>query len=280
MLKLLRANFTRLIKSATFWIFFSAYVLYSILTPIITRFFPYDPTFDSSAKILSLGYGMIGLPIPAAVVAFICSVIFGAEFQSGTLKNKIILSYRKSQIYAANLLTTSIISVALIIVYQLFFCVITLPLFGKITVPAKNVYLLMLEGTLMILAYSSIFTFITMTSKNQIAALILSLALIIASYFLVILVFDAVLRIPHYIYVDAELFGIPYRKKVPNPELPGKATLDFCRFMLDFLPTGQDLQLTLEREFTFRWQTVLYDIGWICATGGAGMLIFNKTNLK
>ncbi|MDE7348811.1 MAG: ABC transporter permease [Clostridia bacterium] len=278
MIKLLRANFTRLVKSATFWIFFSAYILYSILTPIIIRFFPHDPVFKSSMEILTLGYGIIGLPIPAAIVAVICSVIFGADFQNGTLKNKIIISYRKSQIYAANLLTTSIISIALIIVYQLFFCVITIPLFGKITDPTKNVYLLMLEGALMILAYSSIFTFITMTSKNQIAALLISLSLIIASYFLAILVFDAILHIPHYIYVDAEIFGIPYRKAVPNPELPRKATLDFCKFMLDFLPTGQDLQITL--NYVFRWQPMLYNLGWICATSGAGMLIFNKTNLK
>ncbi|MDE6474735.1 MAG: ABC transporter permease [Clostridia bacterium] len=278
MIKLLRANFTRLVKSATFWIFFSAYILYSILTPIIIRFVPYTPISESSAEILAFGYGLIGLPIPAATVAVICSVIFGADFQNGTLKNKIIISYRKSQIYAANLLTTSIISIALIIVYQLFFCILTLPLFGKITVPAKNIYLLISEGALMVLAYSSIFTFITMTSKNQIAALLISLSLIIVSYFLAIFVFDAVLSIPPYIYVDAELFGIPYYKKVPNPELPGKSTLDFCKFMLDFLPTGQDLQITL--NYDFRWQPMLYNLGWICATNGAGMLIFNKTNLK
>ena len=275
MIKLLRSNFTRLIKSATFWIFFSLYVLYAILTPVICHSTEYNAT---SMEQLSLGYGMIGLPILSAVVAFISTLILGSDFTSGTLRSKIAMGHSRNKIYVANLLTTSVISIALLAVYLILFCAISLPLFGKITAPKKNVFLLLLIGTLMILAYSSIFTFVTMTSKNQIAALIISLCLMIASYFIVLFVFDAALSIPPFIYEDAEIFGMHYYKKGRNPKLPSDATLGFCQFMLDFLPTGQCLQLTPGYEC--HWQSALYSLFWIVSSGGLGMLIFNKSDIK
>lgn len=278
MIRLLRENIARVLKSATFWIFFGAYVLYSILTPIIIRFFPYDPIYHSSMQLLTLCYGVIGIPVPAACVAFICTVVFGSDFLNGTLKNKIIVGHKKSQIYAANLLTTSLIAIALQIVYLLFFCVITLPLFGKITAPAKNVILLLTDGTLMILAYSSIFTFITMTSKNALVAMLVSLALIIASYFVTLFVSDAIMNIPTYIEVDAEFWGIPYKKQVPNPDYPSKIEWGLYNFMMDFLPTGQNVRINYLNEY--RWQPTLYSLGWIGATSCVGILIFNKSNIK
>ena len=278
MLRLLRENITRILKSATFWIFFSAYTLYSILMPIIVRFFPYDPIYHSSMELLAVGYGVIGLPIPAACVAMICSVNFGLDFYNGTLKNKIVLGYKKSQIYVANLLTTMLIAIALNIVYLFFFCSLTLPLFGKVNAPASDIVKLLLVELMMLLAYSSIFTFITMTSKNAIVAMLVSLALIIASYFVTLFISDAIMKIPAYIEVDAEFWGIPYKKQVPNPDYPSKVEWGLYNFMMDFLPTGQNVRIAYYYEY--RWQPILYSLGLIGATSGAGMLIFNKSNLK
>ena len=151
MLKLIRSNFARLLKSATFWIFFGAYALYSILLPIIASINIDAETLaiPEQPSLLSLCYGAIGIPIPGIIIAVICCVFFSFDFQNGTLRNKLIIGHSRGQIYIANLLTMCVISLAMGAVYMLFFSCISLPVFGKIALPTKNTFILLLDGTLM-----------------------------------------------------------------------------------------------------------------------------------
>ena len=289
MLKLLRANFAKLLKSATFWIFFGAYVLYSILVIIFTTPNPGDflpETYIRSLSIgtLVLGYG-IAAPVPALVVAITCAVIFGSEFQSGIMRNKIIMGHTRSQIYVVNLITAVMISFILVAVYLLIFCILALPLIGNaigmgnIYLPAKDLSLIFFDGALMLIAYSSIFTLVTMTSKNPTAALIVSVVLVFASFFLMMYFDTAIFNVNEFFYEDAEIFGVHYYKPIPNPKYPGKGVIDFCNFVVDLLPTGRCYRITGSPE-ELKWQTSLYSLVWIAATSGAGMLVFKKSNIK
>ena len=154
-------------------------------------------------------------------------------------------------------------------VYMLFFLVISLPLFGKITAPAKDVFILLLDGALMLLAYSSIFTFITMTSKNTIVAILVNFVIM----FVAIIVAE---------FICADVLNTEADFIVTGSDLtvviPSKAERDFCQFLLDFLPSGQSYQLSNNNDF--RWQMALYSLGIIGATSGAGIAIFRKSNIK
>ena len=271
MTRLLRANLTRLLKSATFWIFFSLYVAYSLIIPIVTQsVFDKDTLAETSTQsILALGYGIIGIPIQGILIAITCCIIFGLDFHDRTARNKIILGHSRSQIYIANLLTASIISLAMSVVYLLLFLTISLPLFGKFTVPAKDIFILLLDGAMMLLAYSSVFTFISMTSKNPIVALLITIVLFIVTIIIVDFVCTDVLSSEADFIVNGSDLKVVYTSK---------AERGFCKFLLDFLPSGQSYQLANNNDF--RWQMSLYSLVLIGATTGAGMLIFNKTNLK
>ena len=66
----------------------------------------------------------------------------------------------------------------------------------------------------------------------------------------------------------------------PNPNLESKPVRDLCQFLLDLFPSGQSMQISREGGYTHGWQMALYSLGLIGATSGAGIAIFNKTNIK
>ena len=278
MTKLLRANMSRLVKSATFWIFFSLYVAYSIIIPIITHSaFDEETLAEVGADdLIALGYGIIGIPIPGIIIAIICCTFFGLEFHDRTVKNKIVLGHSRSQIYTANLLTASIISLAMSAVYLFFFLTVSLPLYGKIPASAKDIFILLLDGTLLMLAYSSIFTFITMTSKNTIVAILVTIVTLIAIIIIVDTVCLDVLNQSPYIPGHYDYLG-NWIDEVENPYY-SKAEHDLCQFIIDCFPSGQSFQLYNYNNY--RWQSALYSLFLISATSGAGILIFNKANIK
>ncbi|MDE6604589.1 MAG: ABC transporter permease [Clostridia bacterium] len=271
MIKLLRANLTRIFKSVTFWIIFSLYILYSVFLPVILHSVFDDQSLaeTSTESILALGYGIVGFPVQGVLIAIMCCIIFGLDFQNGTLRNKIIFGHSRSRIYTADFLTISIISLAMNAVYLLAFLMISLPLFGKFTIPPKDIILLIVDGTFMLLAYSATYTFVALVCKNPIVSIIISIALF-ALGMILITVFADILNEAQYLVVVSDDLIVP--------DMPSKSLIGFSEFMLDFFPSGQSFQIA--NNNIFKWQMPLYSLIVIGVTNGAGITIFNKVNIK
>ncbi len=289
MIKLLRANFARVIKSATFWIFIALYALYPIMVAIIE-----SESFEriSSDKMLSLNYGVEWFPLQGILIALICSIIFSADFHNGTLKNKIIIGQSKTNIYVANLLTMMIISLALSVIYILIFFAVGMPILGKFKYSASTLIWIIVNGSLVLTTYSSIMMLIVMTSKNAFASLIISLLVLTASALLCYFM-DYIVSIPEYIPISYENeLGEIFWKQIPNEDVPSKAVKSFCRLLTDILPSGQSFQISsigythgwimgiYSRNDIHNWQMALYSLVIIGATTGTGMAIFKKANIK
>ena len=289
MLKLLRSNLLRMTKSAVFWIFFGVYALYSILLPIIASINIDAVTLSipEQPSLLSLCYGAIGIPIPGIVITIICCVFFSQDFQNGTIRNKINIGHTRTQIYLANLLTMAIVALAMQAIYLLFFSCISLPVFGKVALPAKNMFLLLLDGTLMLLAYCAISTSITMTCKRPLPALLIA---IVCLLFVTIIADTVCLDVLNWFPRRAEpstesMQIVNQATSYVNTAVaynrydePSKSLRSFCQFVLDCFPSGQSARLSDNPNY--RWQPALYSLGWIISTTGAGIAIFKKSNLK
>lgn len=267
MIKLLRANFARVIKNATFWIFIALYGFYAIFLPIIFKSNPLEP--DYTDQVFAINYGIAGFPLQGAIIAILCSVILGADFHNSTLRNKIIMGHTRNQIYVANLLTTVIISLALNATYMMFFFMISFPLYGNFTFPAKDLLLLFIDGTFMMFAYSAVYTFTAMICRNPMISLIVSTVLLSLSFILIIGFADIVNESQYYYEINGEWIA---------PNMSSKLLRDFSEFMLDFLPSGQSYQLA--NNNIVKWQMPLYSLVIIGATTGTGMAIFKKANIK
>ena len=275
MIKLIRANLARVYKLII--VALALYAVYSIVMPLIL-YALLEEKQGVTEMILTFNYGASIVPIQGILILLICPLMYCSEFQNQAIKNKIIVGHKKCQIYVANFLTTGIIALAMNAVYLLFFLMIGLPLFGMATASANEIIMLIIDGTLMSLAYSAIFTFVSMTSKNSVAALIISIVMIIFGVVIACICDEVVNVEPYWIDGSINEFGEYVEVKVYNPNMPSQATQNFCQFILDFLPSGQSFQLA--NNLTARWQMALCSLGMIGATTGAGTLIFNKTNIK
>ncbi|MDE7348810.1 MAG: ABC transporter permease [Clostridia bacterium] len=285
MVKLLKANFARVIKSATFWIFVTLYALYPIIIAVIE-----NSSFEhiTSEKMLSLNYGVEWFPLQGLLIAFLCSILFSADFHNGTLKNKIIIGQSKSNIYLANLLTMMILSLAMSVVYLLVFFVLGMPLLGKFTSSASMIIWMLVNGALMLMTYSAVMTLIVMVSKNSTAAVIISLAVLTCGALIAFAAHYYTNNIPPFIkdFMRDEFgnlmrdeFGDILLTDVPNPYYPSKAVRGFCQFLLDFFPSGQSAQIS-NGGYSHTWQMLLYSLGLITATSGIGIAVFKKSNIK
>ncbi|MDE6372076.1 MAG: ABC transporter permease [Clostridia bacterium] len=289
MIKLLRANLLRISKSATFWIFAALYALFPIVIALI-ELQTYEPI--SSDKMLSLNYGLEWFPFQGIIIAILCSILFNADFNNGTLRNKLIVGLSRNSIYLANLLTMMIISLALSVIYIILFFAVGMPILGKFTMSASSIIWMIVDGSLMFMTYSSIMTLIVMTSKNPIASLIISFA-VLALGALICYFMDYIVSIPEVIMTLSEdQFGETIWVQVPNDNVPSQAAKAFCRFITDLLPSGQSFQLSsigythgwtmdmYSRGELHYWQMALYSLGMIGTTSGIGLVIFKKSNIK
>ncbi|MDE5755544.1 MAG: ABC transporter permease [Clostridia bacterium] len=285
MIKLLRANMARLLKSATFWICMSLYALYPIIVTLIEKD-TYEPI--TSDRLLALNYGVEWFPMQGVFIAILCSIIFSTDFHNGTLKNKIIMGHSRSNIYLANLLTTMIMSLALSVIYILIVFILGMPILGKFTSSASTIIWMLVNGALMLMTYSSIMTFIVMNSKNSTASIIISALILTAGALLAYIAYHYASMPPYVMsFMEDEFGNTIYDEhgrviwiEIPNPELPSKTVRDFCQFLIDFFPSGQSSQISREGAYTHGWQMMLYSLGLIPAITSAGTAIFKKANIK
>lgn len=282
MIKLLRANLLRAIKSKTLWSWLIAYAFYALALPIFIKINAVgseEMPQGISDLLFSMNYGMDGFPLQGVGVAIVTSIILGADFHNGTLRNKIILGESRNKIYLSNLLTIMIVSVAFNVVYMLFFFCISMPLFGGFISPATTILWIIVDGTLMMLAYSSITTLIIMSTKHSTASIITAFVLLFVAMF-VCMMCDSIISAQEFIpSLDLNEMGEVVETVIRNPRYPSPAKRAFLQFVIDLFPSGQSMQIS-GGEYTHTWQMMLYSLGIIGATSGAGILAFNKSNLK
>ncbi|MDE5616709.1 MAG: ABC transporter permease subunit, partial [Clostridia bacterium] len=206
-------------------------------------------------------------------------IIIGADFNNGIARTKILSGHRRSKIYASNLITSFVIAAAINAVYLLMFIAIALPIFAKITISASDAVWLILDGTLMLFAYSAIITMIVTISKNTTAATIICFSLLFIGMILFQYLNNLISQPPMIENVYINDLGEVVSEIVPNSNMPSKAAKAFYQFLVDLFPSGQSLQLATGADYN-NWQMALYSLGIIGATTGAGMIAFNKTDIK
>ena len=289
MIKLLRANMLRVVKSVTFWIFLALYTLYPIIIALI-QIDSYGRI--SIEKMFSLNYGVEVVPMQGIFIALLSSILFCVDFHNGTLRNKIVVGHSKINIYLANLLTMIIISLTLSVIYIIVSFALGMPILGKFTTSASSIIWTIVDGSLMLMAYSSLMTLIAMTSKNSFVALIVSLVVLTAGALLAYFM-DYLVSIPEVIRIPGEnAMGETVWLEIINEDAPSKAAKVFCRFLTDLLPSGQSLQISgsdknqgwqfdmFIRGKLHYWQMALYSLGFISVTSGIGIGLFRKSIIK
>lgn len=276
MIKLLNAGFTRLRKNKLFWLL----IIFSIGLALFMIYTQYSDMKNYNKAIevgqLLLNYStMIGI-----VIAIFTSLFLGVEYSDGVVLNKISIGHKRINIYVSNLIIVTITSLFSYILFMIVVATIGIPLFGSITIPISELLKLIGCIFLIILSYSSIFTFIAMIITNKTITAIVSIMLAFGMIFYVL---TALNFLSQGEYVEQYTLGGTdseiTTETVKNPYYLTGTKRKLVELSVDILPAGQAYQIAGRTTPNLK-VLPLYSLGVLVIFTGIGILLFKKKELK
>ena len=271
---LLRANFSRLWRSASFWT--AAAVMFAI------------GVFELAAGSQAAAFGvegildnryMIFVLLSGVVLSAFCSLFVGAEYSDGVIRNKLAVGHARASVYLANLMACSAAGVLACLSYILPMTAVGIPLLGPFVMSGASLLWFTLCAFLMTAALGAVFTMIAMLNQNKAVVAIICIFL---AYFLLFLgiYFNSRLTEPAVIPAQEYIENgrILVREAMPNPSYVQGVKRTVFQLLYD-LPGCQAVQLLATAEAR-PWRLPAVSLGTIAASTGIGLALFRRKDLK
>lgn len=242
MRNLLSANFSRLWKDWTFWLCMGSMLLYSILFMLNGC---RQATVDLTEYTYSIDLYYFNFAISiGGFCAVFCSMFLGTEYSDGTIRNKIVAGHTRTSIYLSNLLLTFFATLFMMFVW-LISAMAAIPILGMWKMGIPNLLLYLLIAVLFIAVLSAIFTFIAMQSSSKAAAVAISILLFLGLLLFASGIHNSLNQPEMVSNVTLTKNGLEMGEPIPNPNYLSGTIRSVFPFILDFLPTGQGLQMAI-----------------------------------
>ncbi len=216
------------------------------------------------------------------VIAVLVSIFVGTEYSNGTIRNKIIVGHTRWNIYFSKLI---VCAVADVIIHLL--CVVAVLIFGSIfiggiTLPPAKIFLMMLVSASSILALTACLLLLSMSIQSRAYGGVVCLLATLIMMFASMSIYQR-LSAPEYYdgyaYTDENTGELIEVEREKNPRYLTGRKRELYEFLNDFLPVSQLYQITMQNTDHGKWIAV-YDVILIIATTGAGIVIFQRKNLR
>ena len=274
--KLLCANFSRLRKNKAFWICIIAMAAISVL--MVIGIWKQSVRYDTVVFIDNIFFSYASLC--GIVCAAFISLYLGTEYSDGTMRNKLVIGHKRTDIYLANFITASAAGILICLSYILIVCVMGIPLFGFFKADAAIVLIHLLLSFLMVIAMVAVFTLLSMLNQNKAVVSVIS---IIGIFALLLLASYIASRLdePEYTraYVMSEDSDVSGEDLIPNPRYLSGSKRDAYQFLLEFLPTGQALIIN-NMSAQHWWQMALCSLSITAAATAGGICAFRRKDIK
>lgn len=277
MTNLLHANFTKLKRDKFFWltiIIMLAWGLFAAGTQIYNAM-KYKMDYATTMDSILFGYcWVVGI-----VCAIFSSMYIGSDYSDGTVRNKLIVGHKRCSIYFANLITISTVMILSCAVFLISVSALGFPFIKEIIMDFKTAVIMILCSIPMIIAYSAIFTAISMTNQNKAVVAIISIILAFGLVFAATII-RSILEAEPMISTGFEITAngeLIMGELVPNPHYPTGMKRKILEFLYDFLPSGQGEQF-MSGKYSVLMPVYSLIIAAVSTVAGIG--IFNKKNIK
>ncbi len=275
--RLLCANFARLKKDRVFWLgmlFMAGYGAFIMVGNYMDSLrygekFYIDDAFFSYAIIVGI------------TSAVFCCLFLGTEYSEGTIRNKLMVGHTRGRIYLANLIVCTAAGLLMTLAFLITAAGIGIPLFGLFHTKPETVLAILAGTLLMVIAFTSVFTFLSMMIQNKAIAAITVVMTVFILLFTAIYLSSA-LNSPEmyegYSYTDDD-GNVVEQEAQPNPAYVSGTKRQVYEALMDILPTGQSLQYS-SMSAVHLWQLPLYSVIITIVTTGAGIIVFRQKDIK
>lgn len=282
MLKLLKANLSRLFKSGVFRLAEFVAVGYPVFI-LVVKYFESEKSGESGDYIMDTVPLMLSMFLPF-IMAVVVGLYVGTEYHDGTMRNKIIVGHNRGTIYLANLLTAFITDAVVFISSAATGTVLGTFLFKapsfSFATYAKAIGVLTLAGC----AFSAIYMAISMCVQSKatgvVTVMILSIALFMTS-----MTMYYQLQEPEYneaySYVSEATGETIEHPRSKNPRYLEGTKRKVYQTVFELIPYTQTITVTNSVKLPEKpYKYPLCSCGWIVVSTAVGMFIFKKRNLK
>lgn len=304
MRNLLSANFSRLWRSAWFWLCglgMLGYTLWEVSQ--LYAFRAHAPTVweVERADFATPRVGDCSLLLLIAM-AVLCPLFLNSDFHDGTIRNKLVVGRTRAQVYLANYLTM----LAAALLYTLLYEAVLLLAIG-FTVPenlwnAQAVTIKLVGLMPFIFSVAALFTLLGQLVRSR-GVTVLSILLMVLLLWLPRQQFDRLCEPEEKtllggaeVFVEVDETGEPHQfywrdgqriaeedlETVPNPRYLAAPLRTVYTFLLNFLPGGQAFQLSdsIDVEGGSGPLMAAYGLLLSMLATGAGLLAFRRMDLK
>lgn len=280
MSKLLHAGFYRLRKNRIFWIFFVAILVGSavLVWRDCTRAAELNAGGISNWAFDDVYYEAI--PWIGVFCAAFTSLFIGAEYNEGTIRNKITVGHTRTHAYLSSYMVCLVAGEGFTAV-ALFSGLIGIPILGIWRIGGVGALCYFVLLLLLTAALVGIFTFLCMClGDTPLVTTVTALLCALVMIFLASKFYNSLCEpefISDVVYYTAD--SIKNADLTPNPGYVGGMKRAFYMFMMDFLPSGQTI-LMANSEVANPIRMLLSSISIICATNIGGICLFRRKDLR
>lgn len=282
MSKLLRANFTRLVKSRIFWIcilFMASIGIISTITQYreMMTMTDYTPNIDNI-----LFSGCMFMPIVSAVFV---GLFLGTEYGDGTIRNKLIVGHERGAVYFSNFIVCAAALLLMHLVYIAVIVAVGVPLVGNAELPVTELVVMGLASLATALALTAIFVLMGMLIHGKaaccVAAMLLGMAMIMSAT----MIYS---RLHEPEYYDEYRFSVTdeagnvheeQSERQKNPLYLTGIKRQVYEFLYDFLPGCQMVRISY-CEPVHSAKFPLYSFGITIVVTACGVFFFRRKNIN
>ena len=279
MIKLLKANLARLWKNKVFWLGFLVLNVFCIIQKIgliqdTIEVHYLEETFWIQAYVLGI------------ILSVFISLFIGAEYEYGTIRNKIISGYDRSEIYLANIFACIIAGWIMCMGCLISSLLVGVPFLGFFHTELSEILLQGICVFALSAAYTAIYCFFAMLIHNR---AITAIACIMLSFLLLFsgTVVSNRLDESEYYYIPDASLGIgeiddgSNSECIRNPDYLEGTKRRIYEIVFEVIPGGQSLQLSgMLNEHTSYTEMFSASLAWIVLSCGCGVLLFCRKDLR
>lgn len=287
MSKLIRANFSRLFKST----FFEVCLIFSAGIGILENFTRYYEMKKFPEYYVDLGIEYKSadgfafsnaLYIVFAVAAF-TAIFLGTDYSDGTIRNKLMVGSKRTEIYLSNFITCAVANVITLLTSLTVTLGLGYVLFRTTSLTAKQTAICIISQCVTMIGFSAILVLISMLIQSKasgaVTALIATMILFVSA-----ITITADLEAPEY-YEDLRPVASETDEKTyttvqtKNPNYLEGTKREIYERLNDILPMNQFYQITATNTDNAGKMAGYSAIIMILSTG-AGVVFFRKKDLK
>lgn len=289
MSRLIKANFSRLFGS----IFFRICLIFSAGLGIfldLMRYIDIQRNKELYANVgieykSADGFAFSGALYLIFAVASFVAVFVGTEYSDGTIRNKLMIGHKRTEIYLANFIVCMVADIMMLLTFIITTLGLGYALFRVTSLTAGQTVVSTLSQCLTMIGFSAILVLLAMLIQNKAISAVTALIMTIIMFFAAITI-SSKLTEPEY-YEDfgtlttneetGEMTVEPITVK--NPSYISGTKREIYETLNNILPVNQFYQVMTENEDNINIMAV-YSAIIIILANGMGVILFRRKDLK